>query len=186
MALNINVTETTVGTKARRTSLVDDVVAELTMWGPREVLAGVRRAQRVPLSFIHLDVLLVLDTRAPLAMSALAEALDVSVASATGIVGRMEKHGLVERRHAEDDRRVVLVQPTQAGHDVLTSMDERRRTGLRGLLETMDEGDLTMLLTGIRALHAARIRWAISHPELAAAHRAAMGASATDTIGEAS
>ena len=39
-------------------------------------------------------------------MSQLAEALDVSQASATGIVDRMEQRGLVSRQRNDEDRRV--------------------------------------------------------------------------------
>ena len=48
-------------------------------------------------------------------MSRLAEMLDVSMSNATGLVDRMEERGLVERVRVPDDRRVVLVRPTQAG-----------------------------------------------------------------------
>ena len=50
------------------------------------------------LSLVHLNVLAVLQEEGPLPMSGLAESLDVSHASATGIVDRMEQRGLVERR----------------------------------------------------------------------------------------
>ncbi len=48
-------------------------------------------------------------------MSKLADALDVSVASLTGIIDRMEARGLVERRREPGDRRVVLVHRTAGG-----------------------------------------------------------------------
>ena len=56
-----------------------------------------------------------LDTEGPTSMGRLAEALDISVASMTGIVDRMEERGLVERRHEGKDRRVVLVLPDRRG-----------------------------------------------------------------------
>ena len=60
-------------------------------------------------------------------MSRLAETLDVSVASATGIVGRMEERGLVERPTATRDRRVVTVRPTETGSAIFRDMTEQRR-----------------------------------------------------------
>ena len=45
-------------------------------------------------------------------MGRLAEILDVSMSSATGIIDRMEERGLVERTRVPDDRRVVMVRPT--------------------------------------------------------------------------
>ena len=50
-----------------------------------------------------------LDAEGPLPMARLAEAMDVSQASATGIVDRMEQRGLVERQRDDADRRVVRV-----------------------------------------------------------------------------
>jgi DNA-binding MarR family transcriptional regulator len=89
-------------------------------------------------------------------MSHLAEALDVSVASMTGIVDRMERRALVERRHDGKDRRVVHVHPTDAGRDVFREIDERRRVGLGKLLERLDADELDGLLKGHRALRQAR------------------------------
>ncbi len=48
-------------------------------------------------------------------MGQLAEDLDVSVASVTGIVDRMERRGLVERERGTGDRRVIMVDLTEAG-----------------------------------------------------------------------
>jgi hypothetical protein len=50
-------------------------------------------------------------------MGRLAEILDASMSSATGVIDRMEEKGLVERVRVPDDRRVVLVRPTKAGLD---------------------------------------------------------------------
>jgi DNA-binding MarR family transcriptional regulator len=109
------------------------------------------------LSLIHLHVLTVLEADGPLPMSKLAETLDVSVASATGIVGRMEERDLVERRHGETDRRVVLVRPTAAGIAIFRDMTEHRRQSLASLFTRLTDPELTALLTGLRAMRAARL-----------------------------
>lgn len=132
------------------------VEAELLAWNPREFIAAFRRWHHDAFSLVHLNVLTILESDGPLAMSRLAEALDVSVASATGIVDRMEKRGLVERRRSESDRRVVLVHSTDRGKAVFTRIDERRREGLRRVLVKLDEEELRALLVGHRALRTAR------------------------------
>src|SRR3954468_3660505 len=93
---------------AARTSLLGDVIAEITSWNPRDWTRALRHWHRGSISLVHLDVLMVLEEYGPLSMGRLAELLDVSVASATGIVGRMEKRGLVERHHDDEDRRIVM------------------------------------------------------------------------------
>ena len=93
-------------------------------------------------------------------MSRLAEALDVSVASTTGIVDRMEKRGLVERSHDLTDRRVVLVHPAERGLQVFVEIDKRRRLGLELLLNKLSDEELSGLLAGHRALRVARTEMA--------------------------
>jgi DNA-binding MarR family transcriptional regulator len=153
---------------ARRQQIVGAVRDELLSWNPREFISAFRRWHRGSFSLIHLNVLTMLEADGPMSMSGLAEALDVSVASTTGIVDRMEKRGLVERRHEERDRRVVLVYPTEAGRDVFREIDERRRLGLGLLLETLSVDELEGLLKGHRALRIARAEAAAARPAAAA------------------
>ena len=63
----------------------------------------------------HFHVLTLLRHHGAQPMGRLAEILDASVSSATGIIDRMEERGLVDRVGVPDDRRVVLVRPTAAG-----------------------------------------------------------------------
>ena len=141
---------------AARKRIVDDLLQELTSWGPRERAGAFRQWLRVSLSLVHLHVLTVLEADGPLAMSKLAEALDVSVASATGIVDRMEQRGLVERRREPDDRRVVLVHPTDKGNAVFRDMAKERRKHLAVLLDRMTDAELEGFLTGLRAMRRVR------------------------------
>jgi len=125
-------------------------------WGPRERAGAFRHWLRGSLSLVHLHVLTVLEADGPLAMSKLADALDVSVASATGIVDRMELRGLVERHHQPDDRRVILVHPTDAGDSVFRDLAMERRKHLAGLLDRMTDAELESFLTGLRAMRRVR------------------------------
>lgn len=140
--------------------LVAEVIDELTSWNPREFIAAFQRWHHGSISLIHLNVLALLEGHGPLAMSKLAEALDISVASMTGVIDRMEKRGLVERSHDADDRRVVLVHPAAGGRQLFTEIDDRRRKGLAKLLDRLTDDDLEGLLLGHRALRAARTAYA--------------------------
>jgi len=141
-----------------RAPLIDDLVAELTSWNPREFIMGFRRLHKGTISLVHLNVMTLLETDGPMPMGRLADALDVSVASMTGIVTRMETRGLVERVHAEHDRRVVLVRIAEAGADVFRGIDDHRRQGLQKLATCLTEDQLRRLLDGHRALREARLR----------------------------
>ena len=140
----------------------------MTGWSPRDRGGIFKSWHRHALSLVHLNVLTELEAEGPLSMRRLAEAMDVSDASATGIVDRMEKRGLVERIHGTDDRRVVLVHATDAGRQVFTDMAAHRRQGLAKILGELTAEEIAGLLIGMRAIHAARRRVFQSGSEAAA------------------
>src|SRR5262245_9463822 len=95
-----------------------------------------------------------------MSMGHLADALDISVASITGVIDRMEARGLVERRRDAEDRRVVLVQPAKGASKIFGDIDGRRRKALGLLLSRLTDHELQGLLEGHRALRAARTEFA--------------------------
>ena len=129
---------------------------EMTPWDPHERMSAFRSWLSGSLSLIHLHVLTILELEGPLPMSRLAEQLDVSVASATGIVDRMEQRRLIERRHDEADRRVVSVHPTRLGGEVFARLRRHRRDRLAKVLAQLSDDELTAFLTGLRAMRRAR------------------------------
>jgi DNA-binding MarR family transcriptional regulator len=166
------------GRRARvRRRITDELVSEMTGWTPAERVRIFRSWMRGSLSLIHLHVLTTLEADGPLPMGRLADALDVSVASATGIVDRMEQRGLVERRAAATDRRVLEVHPTEAGTEVFRDLGTDRRAHLETVLARLTERELISLLIGLRALHKART--AIAAEERAGAQGESAGARAT-------
>jgi DNA-binding MarR family transcriptional regulator len=141
-----------------RPALVRELLDEMTSWSPRDRGGVFKNWHRDALSLVHLNVLSALEAEGALSMRRLAEAMDVSDASATGIVDRMEKRGLVQRRHDTDDRRVVLVYPTEAGGQVFVNIAAHRREGLARILTELTAEEIAGLLVGMRAIHAARKR----------------------------
>jgi DNA-binding MarR family transcriptional regulator len=148
--------------------LVKDVLTELTSWNPREFLTAFQRWHQGQISLIQLNVLTLLEATGPLPMSRLAESLDISVASLTGIIDRMEARSLVKRKRDAVDRRVVNVAPAAGGRKLFAQIDRRRRSGLAKLLATLSDDELRGLLAGHRALHAARQEMARAAAEKAA------------------
>ena len=139
-----------------RQELIDELVGGIGSWSPAERIRAFRAWTRGALSVIHLHVLTVVEVEGPLPMSRLADALDVSVASTTGIVTRMEQRGLVERRHSTDDRRIVLVHATEAGASVFRELEERRRTAMTNVLAMLSDEELHGFVIGSRAMQRAR------------------------------
>ena len=157
--MTLNITTPQKNRKGSR-ALVGEVVDELTSWGPKDFIGAFQRWHAGSISLIHLNVLILLEGSGPLPMSRLAEALDISVASITGVVDRMEARGLVARRRDADDRRVILVEPAAGGRRLFAEIDARRRKGLAKLLENLSDADLKGLLEGHQALRRARAEMA--------------------------
>jgi len=141
---------------SHRQALVAELVEELAAHTPPGVMRHLRRWPSGPLSLVHLHVLGILDEDGPLPMRTLAESLDVSQASATGIVDRMEQRGLVERRREDEDRRVIRVAPTAAGRQLLAGIVAERTGHFATVLEALTDEELAALLVGSRALRRAR------------------------------
>jgi DNA-binding MarR family transcriptional regulator len=159
-----------------RRRITDELLDEMTSWNPRERIGAFRSWLRGSLSLVHLHVLTVLEADGPVSMSRLADALDVSVASTTGIVDRMAQRGLVERRHQEDDRRVVIVHLTPAGEDVFRDLAASRRVHLATMLEQLSDEELRQFLVGLRAIRRARAAIAGASAPASSAEEAATSA----------
>jgi 4'-phosphopantetheinyl transferase len=142
-----------------RQAVLAELLDELAAQSPAAAMRHMRHWPGGALSLVHLNVLAVLDIDGPLPMRGLAEMLDVSQASATGIVDRMEQRGLVERHRGGDDRRVVRVALTDEGRSLIAGMATERREHLAMMLGQLTDNELESLLTGARALHCARERF---------------------------
>jgi DNA-binding MarR family transcriptional regulator len=63
----------------------------------------------------------------------------VDAPTATGIITRLEQHGLVERRHDREDRRVVKIYLTEEGRDIahtlVSTVEHFEQTMKRGFSE---------------------------------------------------
>ncbi len=145
-------------TGATRLQLMRELVDELTSHTPAGIMRYMRRWPSGALSLVHLNVLTLLGEEGPLPMRALADLLDVSQASATGIVDRMEQRGLVERRRDDEDRRVIRVALTDAGRQLILGIATERRGRLETLLDELTDEELAGFLRGSRALRRARER----------------------------
>lgn len=69
-----------------------------------------------------------------LTMSEIAQKMGHTTAAATGLVDRLENLGLVERSHATDDRRKIMVKITKSGAALVSHI---RQDMVNNLLKTM-------------------------------------------------
>jgi len=97
------------------------------------------------LTFGQVRLLFLLSKHGPSPMSRIAEWLGVGLPAASGTVERVERHGLVERRHRVDDRRVVECQLTAAGQELLDEIAGMHRHVLRQTLCVLTGDELSEL-----------------------------------------
>lgn len=87
----------------------------------------------------QLRVLVMLATRGPLNLVAVAEGLGVHPSNATRTVERLVTAGLVDRRDVPTDRRHVALTLTPDGRGVVDSVFEHRRAAIGRVIARMPE-----------------------------------------------
>ncbi len=73
-----------------------------------------------------------------LTMTDIAKKMGHSTAAATGLVDRLEKLGYVQRLHAAEDRRKVMVQISRKGMDLVNRMRDGIAEDIAELMEKME------------------------------------------------
>ena len=103
----------------------------------------------------HFHVLTLLRHHDAMPMGRLAEIIDASMSSTTGIIDRMEEKGLVERVRVPDDRRIVLVRSTAAGLALIDEAELVKSEIIVGAISRLDPAQLDRLTLASTDLGAA-------------------------------
>ncbi|TME74689.1 MAG: MarR family transcriptional regulator [Chloroflexi bacterium] len=118
----------------------------------RELMASARpRWTAADLTFTQLRGLSVLARKQPQRMSDLAGALDMTPASASALIDRMDQRGFVTRRSDPEDRRTVLVELSRRGQHILDVMERGSSDHFGRLIEKMTPAERDALATTLRA-----------------------------------
>jgi DNA-binding MarR family transcriptional regulator len=104
-----------------------------------------RQQSEAPLSPTQAAVLATIDRRGPLTLGELAEAERVQPPTITAAVDRLEHQGLVQRRREPHDRRVVRVQVTADGGELLDQARSRKSAYLEQRLGSLSARDRAIL-----------------------------------------
>jgi DNA-binding MarR family transcriptional regulator len=88
----------------------------------------------------------------PQPMGRIAEVFELSSTASTGFVERVERHGLVERRHRSDDRRIVECALTETGLRFLDELSGIRLDVTRQALSALEPADLAEFGRLLRAI----------------------------------
>jgi DNA-binding MarR family transcriptional regulator len=134
---------------------VDAILTEVGGWIGELRCASMGRLVQGHVSMSQMHVLWLLQHHGEMSMTRLAELLGVSLSNGTGIIDRMEEHGLIERVRVPDDRRVVLVRPAAAGRQALTETESTKRDTLRAVLSHIPASERSIVLAALRTLRRA-------------------------------
>lgn len=100
-------------------------------------LAGLEDVVTVP----QFRVLMMIYTRGPLNLAAVAAGLDVNPSNASRTCDRLLKAGLLNRRESEVDRRHVTLTLTPSGRRLVDKVTRRRRTAIERILRDMSPAE---------------------------------------------
>jgi len=107
---------------------------------PRCVLNLSAKLIQGNVSFVQFFLLAYLSNVGFLTMSNIAKKMGHSTAAATGLVDRLESLSYVERVHAEDDRRKILVRITRGGGELVADMRKELASDLAGIFSGLAGG----------------------------------------------
>lgn len=74
-------------------------------------------------------------------MTDISKKMGHSTAAATGLVDRLEKLGYVQRLHAADDRRKVMVQITRKGIEMVTRLRNSIADSITEIMAAQESGE---------------------------------------------
>lgn len=113
-----------------------------------------RRAQQHGLTGAQLRVLSKLRRNEGMVQASLAAELDMHPMSAGGLIDKLARNGLVERRKDDADRRINRLYLTTEGREVAGRLDTFREMVARDVLDGFDEGTMAQALGTLKSLRA--------------------------------
>lgn len=128
------------GTKGASVKADAGHLADFVLFTQRSCILNLsRELNRGGLSYPQFFLLTYLSSEESLTMTDIAGKMGHSTAAATGLVDRIEKLGYVERVHASEDRRKILVRITSKGTEMVAKMRKEIASDLAGILSSMDD-----------------------------------------------
>lgn len=131
-------------------------LADFIMFTQRSFLLNLsKELNRGNVSFAQFFLLGYLAKEDYLTMTDISKKMGHSTAAATGLVDRLEKLGYVQRLHASDDRRKVMVQITRKGIELVEKMREDIVESLVDLMEGLGSDEATSVLDNLGSISGA-------------------------------
>ncbi len=116
------------------------------------------------LTYSQMQALRYLHTHRRVTVGDLADGLNISYPSATNMVHRLEKKGLIRRVANPRDRRQVGLALTTEGQSLIERVDQERRQRFARILAQMDNADRHAFIEGVSAFIRAGVSAGILQP----------------------
>jgi len=128
-------------------------LADFILFSQREFLLNLsKELNRDNISFAQFFLLSFLSTSKEMTMTDIARKMGHSTAAATGLVDRLEKLGYMERTHAVDDRRKVMVKVTPSGLELVARLRDELQNRIAEAMDETAAPDAASFLTNYRML----------------------------------
>ena len=134
---------------------IDTIISDFRATMSELKCASSERLLRLGVSMAQLNIMYTLHRNGEMTMSHLADVLNVSFSSATGLIDRMEERDFIERIRVPEDRRIVVVRLTAAGQALLEEVDALSADLLRQVLVGLDTAQLEGMARAIADLRTA-------------------------------
>ncbi|ALS27066.1 MarR family transcriptional regulator [Paenibacillus cisolokensis] len=112
----------------------------------RLIQAEWNKHNELGLGFSQGRLLLLLAEGGPQKVTAIAETLNITNGAVTGVADRLIELGLVKRERGEADRRVVLLDITDAGRELVSFIYKKRIQLMNRLFRDMSIEEMTELI----------------------------------------
>jgi len=133
-------------------------LADFILFSQREFLLNLsRELNRDNISFAQFFLLNYLASSKDLTMTDIARKMGHSTAAATGLVDRLEKLGYMERTHALDDRRKVMVRVTAKGLELVSRLRDELQSQIADAMSETDSRDAASFMSSYRSLDSAAL-----------------------------
>lgn len=118
-----------------------DRLADFIMFAQRSFLLDLsKELNKGNLSYAQFFLLGYLANEDFLTMTDISKKMGHSTAAATGLVDRLEKLGYVQRLHAADDRRKVMVQITRKGIEMVSRLRNAIADSISEVMAAQEDG----------------------------------------------
>lgn len=133
-------------------------LADFVLFTQRSCILNLsKELNRGNLSYPQFFLLTYLSSEEYLTMTDISKKMGHSTAAATGLVDRIENLGYVERTHASEDRRKIMVRITPKGVEMVARMRKEIANDLANILASMDEEAAETVAETKRAMASKRI-----------------------------